>query len=89
MRDATINPSRNPTKAENLDEPGRCITHATALGHEADRDSRRLLHRRDIDDRHIVGDRIGDVGGLAVRRQRHPARAFAAELGAADEFQIR
>ena len=27
----------------------------------------------DVDNRHVVGDWIGDVGGFTIRRQRHPA----------------
>ena len=59
------------------------------LRDEADRNPRRLLHRRDVDDRHVVRHRVRDVGGLAVRRQRHPAGALATELRAPEQLQVR
>ena len=40
----------------------------------------------DIDDRDVVGHRVRHVGRLAVRRERHPAGALPAELGAAERL---
>ena len=76
--------------AQKTQEDVRLLQHDgdVAFGHGADRNACDFLHRRDIDDRHVVGHRVGDVGSLAVWRERHPAGPFASEFGAAKRLQV-
>src|SRR5947199_6942998 len=84
---------RHPSKRPYGSQTGvrRLLQHPrhVSLRYEPDGNARDFFQRLDIDDRHVVGHRVGHVGRLPVRRERDPARSLSTELGASQRFQVR
>src|SRR2546428_12956090 len=57
----------------------RLLEHArhVSFRYEPHGNARDFFQRLEIDDRHVVGHRVGHVGGLPVRRERDPARSLS------------